>query len=99
MSRCDFSERSLCDLQQIPDYIAYDSVANADRLIDRLEDLCFRLADQPLMGVLRPESGPGVRIFAVPSTPYMIFYRPIDDGVAILHIRHGSRRLPESIGD
>ena len=99
MSRCVFSEQSLRDFQQISDYIAADSAANANRLVDRLEALCFRLADQPRMGVLRPESGPDIRTFAVPSTPYVIFYRPIDDGVQILHIRHGNRLFLESIGD
>ena len=99
MSRCVFSQRSLRDLQQITDYVADNSVANAERLIDRLETLCFRLADQPRMGVPRPESGPGIRTFAVPSTPYVIFYRPIEDGVEILHIRHGNRRFPGSMGD
>ena len=99
MSRCDFSEQSRQDLQQILDYVATDSVATANRLIDRLERSCFLLAYQPRMSVSRPEYGPGVRSFAVPSTPYVIFYRPIDDGVEILHVRHGGRRLPESIGD
>ncbi len=99
MSRCVFSQRSLRDLQQITDYVADDSVANAHRLVDRLEALCFRLADQPRMGASRPESGLGIRTFAAPSTPYVTFYRPIEDGVELLHIRHSSRRFPGSIGD
>jgi len=94
MSRCEFTHGASADLQQIHDYIAEDSPANALRLIDRIESQCYRLAEQPFMGVARPEfNRPTLRSFVVRNTPYIIFYYPTDDGVQIAYVRHGSRDL------
>ena len=93
MSHCVFSLEARADLQNIHSYIAQDSPRSALRLIDRLEEQCLRLADQPRMGVARPEFGPEHRSFAVPGTRYIIIYRPMSGGVEIIHIRHGSRDL------
>jgi toxin ParE1/3/4 len=36
----------------------------------------------------------GVRHFPIPRYPnYVIFYRPLPDGIEILHILHGARDL------
>ena len=55
--------------------------------------MCFTLAEQPYMGYARPEFGPSHRSFAVPSTHYIIIYRPVDAGVEIIHVRQGSQNL------
>ena len=51
MSRCEFTPGARADFREIHDYIAEDSPANALRLIDRIESQCYRLAEQPYMGV------------------------------------------------
>ncbi|MCH8224012.1 MAG: type II toxin-antitoxin system RelE/ParE family toxin [Chloroflexi bacterium] len=86
MNRCEFTPDARSDLQQIHDYIAQGSPANALRFIDRL-------ADNPYMGRARPEFGLEHRSFAVPNTRYVIIYRPIDAGVEIIHVRQGSQHL------
>ncbi len=57
------------------------------------------LAVMPDMGTVWAAENPGfvgVRFFAIPRYPnYVIFYRPLPDGVEILHILHGSRDLQE----
>ncbi len=93
MSHCVFSHEARDDLQHIHSYIAQDNPGSALRLIDRLEEQCLLLADQPRMGVARPEFGPEHRSFAAPGTRYIIIYRPMSGGVEILHVRHGSRDL------
>ena len=52
-------------------------------------DRCQFLADNPLMGCVHPELRPGLRSF--PHGDYLIFYRPLRDGVSIVRVLHGSR--------
>ena len=93
MSPCVVSLEALSDLQQIHDYIAQDSPRSAIRLVDRLEQTCLMLADQPSIGIARPEFGAEHRSFLAPGTRYVIIYRPLSDGVEIIHVRHGSQDL------
>jgi plasmid stabilization system protein ParE len=48
-----------------------------------------RLAEQPLMGVIRPDFGREVRGF--PHREYLVIYRPTEFGVGIARIVHGAR--------
>ena len=41
------------------------------------------------MGCVHPELRPGLRSF--PHGDYLIFYRPLRDGVSIVRVLHGSR--------
>jgi toxin ParE1/3/4 len=77
------------DLQDIWSYVAEDaSPDTADRLIDAIIERFELLAEQPRMGRLRPEFGPGVRSFAVES--YVIYYRD-EGGLLVARILHGRR--------
>ena len=93
MSRCVFTLNARADLQQIHDYIARNSPSSALRFVERLEESCLRLVDYPFMGTARPEFGADHRSFVVQGTRYLIIYRPADDGVVIIHVRHGSQDL------
>ena len=77
------------DLEEIWSYVAEDaSPATADQLIDAIIDRFELLAEQPRMGRLRPEFGPGVRSFAVENQ--VIYYR-YDGEVLIARVLHGRR--------
>ena len=79
------------DILEIWDYIADDSLAAADRWVDRL-DVQFRLlAAQPMMGRARDELAPGVRSF--PFGRYVVFYVPLDDGIDVVRVLHGARDI------
>ena len=93
MSVCLFTPQARADLQNIYDYIAQDNPTNALQFVDRLEERCHLLADYPYIGVARPEFGTNHRSFVVPGTRYIIVYRPIDDGVEIIHVSHGRQDL------
>src|SRR5262245_55618353 len=79
------------DLLAIWDYVAEGSPEAADRLLDRLDHACSRLAEFPLMGRERPELAPALRSFVVGN--YLIFYRPQADGIEVIRVLHGSRDL------
>lgn len=49
------------DIAEIWDYIAEDSIAQADAWVDRLDETLRLLATQPRMGRLREELSPGLR--------------------------------------
>lgn len=77
------------DLEEIWSYVAEDaSSTTADRLIDAIIDRFELLAEQPRMGRLRPEFGPGVRSFTVEN--HVIYYRH-DGDVLIARVLHGRR--------
>ena len=91
--RPDFNDQAIRDLDHIEDYISRDNPQAARRLLQRLRDACFTLAEQPLMGRARSELGSDIRSFVVPKTRYVIVYRPVEDGVQIIHVRQGSQNI------
>jgi toxin ParE1/3/4 len=85
------SDQAKNDLAEIWEYIAEESPSSADRLIQRLVRQYKSLAENPGMGRLRAELRPGLRSFPVGN--YLMFYRPIPEGIAVLRIIHGARDL------
>jgi toxin ParE1/3/4 len=83
--------RAEADLVDIWSYIAQDSPANADRLLDRISDTLSRLATMPFMGQARFDLAPGRRM--VPVGNYLIFFRPIQDGIEVIRVLHGRRNI------
>ena len=93
MSRCDILPTARSDLHRIHNYIAEYSPANAIRFVQRLEDRCYLLAENPYIGIARLDLGENCRSFVVPGTGYIIVYQPLQNGVEIIHVRHGSQNL------
>jgi toxin ParE1/3/4 len=79
------------DLIDIWLYIAQDNPAAADRLLDEIEEKFVLLAGQPYLGPARPDIAEECRYFPVGS--YLILYRIISDGIEIVRVVQGSRRL------
>lgn len=79
------------DLDEIWWHIAQDNPHNADKFLDRIEERCWALADFPKMGISRDELKAGLR--SQPVGNYLIFYFPLEDGVDIVRIIHGSRDI------
>ncbi len=79
------------DLAEIWDYIADDSIEQADAFIDRIDAVLHALAGQPMMGRVRDELVPGLRSF--PIGRYVIFYESLPDGVAIVRVLHSARDI------
>jgi toxin ParE1/3/4 len=70
-------------------HIARDNPPAADRLIDRITNVCGMLAANPELGERRPELARGLRSFVVGN--YVIYYRPMQDGIEVARVLHGAR--------
>ena len=79
------------DLIAIWQYVARDSEAAADRLLDRIENRWQQLAIYPLSGPLHDDLASGVRHLIVGE--YLTFYRVSEDAVEILRVLHGRRKI------
>jgi toxin ParE1/3/4 len=91
MPRVFTRPRAEADLVNIWRYIAQNSPANADRLLDRISDTLNRLAAMPFMGQARFDLAPGLRMFPVGN--YLIFFRPIESGIEVIRVLHGKRHI------
>lgn len=71
------TKRALRDLVDIWIYVAADSPAAADRLLETIDQSCQCLSQFPEMGRLRPELGLFVQGFPVGN--YVVFFRLAPD--------------------
>jgi toxin ParE1/3/4 len=91
MSRYRLTGQAQADLDGIWLYIADHNISAADRFLDTLHERFVLLAGQPLLGRARPELAPNLRSLSVGN--YVIFYRPIDDGIEVARVLHGARDI------
>lgn len=91
MSRYVLSRRADRDLDKVWDDIAEDSPRRADRFVRGLHAKFRKLAQQPGTGGSAERSPDDLRELTV--KPYVVFYRPIDGGVEVVRIIHGSRDI------
>lgn len=89
MSRCDFRPAAEEDLESIADYIAEDNPSRAVTFVQELRKKCRLLAEMPKSAPARPELGSNIR--SRPTGNYVIYYRPVSDGIEIIRILHGRR--------
>ena len=89
MSRPYFSPSARRDLLEILEYIARDKPGAALRHVERLEEECWALANNPQMGAARDDLLPHLRAWSVGK--YVIFFRPADDGIEVVRVVHGAR--------
>lgn len=89
---CRFTVTASRDIESIIDYIADNSSFDAaESLLAKINKKCERLAKFPGMGRRRDELATNVRSF--PVNDYLIFYRPIEEGVEILRVVSGYQDL------
>ena len=88
-----YSNAARADLVEIWLHIAADSIAAADRQIDRIADAIARLTDFPEIGHAREDAGSDVRLLLQDS--YLVLYRYCETEalVVIERIVHGRRDL------
>jgi toxin ParE1/3/4 len=94
MARISRSPRAKADVLSIGGHIAEQSQSRsiALRFLDKIDERVKLLADNPHAGEARPDLGTNVRGFPVGN--YIIFYRPIENGIEVLRVLHGSRDIP-----
>ena len=75
-------------------YIAEDNPAAADRVLEAIENEAKTLLEHPLMGRARPELAEGVHSWPT-STPYILYYLPMPEGVTVLRVLHHARDMQQ----
>ncbi len=77
------------DIDEIWDYIAEDSPAQADSFIDRMVSKLKLLAHEPGLGRFRHDLMPELQSF--PFERYVIFYRTTARGIDVVRVLHAAR--------
>jgi toxin ParE1/3/4 len=91
VNRIAFTDLAEDDLIDIWVHIAPDNEAAADRLVDELHEVTRKLVRFPGMGRAVDELHIGARAFV--HRDYLVVYRPMDYGVAVIRVAHGARDL------
>lgn len=94
MSQFRVSPEAQQDLDAIYDYVADEqqALSGANRVLDEFLEKFILLASQPYMGTScddLQDQIPDLRQFR--SGSYVVYYRPIPDGVEIIHVAHSAR--------
>lgn len=91
MPRILRTRESRLDYDEIWEYIARRNLAAADQLIDLFDATLSSIGSAPHMGRKAEELVPNLRSFPIGS--YLIFYRPIEDGIQLIRVLHGARNI------
>jgi toxin ParE1/3/4 len=97
LARFTRTARAEEDLIDIWRHVAAENPGAADRLLDRIDSVCERLAEFPRMGQARPDLAESLRYFVAGS--YLVIYRETPDAVDIVRVVHGARNLPRLFRD
>ena len=85
------------DILQIASYISEDSLDASIRFLEAVETTFLALARRPLMGASRTFKDAtlaGIRMWRVKGfESYLIFYRPLADGIDVVRLVHGARDI------
>jgi toxin ParE1/3/4 len=84
------------DLVEILLYIRRDNPRAARRLLETIDNKLQLLAEFPGLGRPREELTKSLRSFPIGN--YVLFYRPIKDGIQLIRVLHGGRDLPRQFG-
>ena len=79
------------DLLAIGDWIAEHNLGAACDFYDDVDRVLKLLSQHPLLGEAVDDLAPGVRRHSLGT--YLLFYRPLSDGVELIRVLHGSRDI------
>ena len=88
-----WTDKATAHLLAIYEYIARDSPAYAQRMVDRITRRSEQLAAFPLSGPIVPEYETA-EIRELLESPYRIIYRVKTDQIDVLAVVHGAQTLP-----
>ena len=81
------------DIYSIVDFIATDNVSAAVSWIEHLDGILQSLAKSPFIGEQVDHLGFGIRRYCFGT--YLLFYKPLDNGVELRRVLHGARRIED----
>lgn len=85
------TDRADEDLIDIWVNIAIENPAAADRVLDAIQRRWQQLSLYPYSGVAREDIAPGVRCLV--AGRYLTLYRVAADGILIIRVLHGRRKI------
>lgn len=85
------TRESRLDYEEIWHFIALKNADAAEHLLHQFDAKLETLASHPLLGRSAEELAPKLRIFPVGN--YLIFYRPVSDGIQLIRVLHGAREI------
>jgi len=95
--------RALMDLDEIAEQIGQTSPRAALRFLDAFDQTVAALATMPGLGSPYVSDHPRLRDLRVRPVKrfknFLIFYKPIADGIEVLRVLHGARDIPEILED
>ncbi|WP_040764357.1 type II toxin-antitoxin system RelE/ParE family toxin [Novipirellula maiorica] len=91
MARLIVAPSAQQDLSDIYDYIARDKPIAAANWVEKIEEKCKLIAATPELGERRPEYGADIRSSVVGR--YVIFFRPIENGIEVARVIAGDRDI------
>ena len=91
MPQLVFSPSARQDLSDIFDYIARDKPQAARDWIETIEEKCELIVSSRELGEGRPEYGADIRSSVVGR--YVIFYRPMREGIEVVRVIPGDRDI------
>lgn len=94
MARITRRPLAQADILEIWDFIAEDSLHDADLWIDRLDEKLKLWATQPTLGRQRDELIPGLR--SMPFGRYVVFFVAMPEGIDVVRILHSARDIDEA---
>lgn len=97
MASLRYTQSAENDLLEAWLFIAEDSLAAADRVVETVDREAQHLLDHPQMGRQRPELAEGIRSWPT-STPYLLFYFADEAGIVVARVLHHARDI-QAIGD
>ncbi len=97
MSEPRLTEQAEADLDALWAYIAADHPDAADRMVDAVLKASRMHVRFPDIGQSRADLRPGLRCFVV--SPYVVFYRRIEDTIEVLRVLHGARDIRDGLID
>ena len=92
MPRVVRTQQARDDLVDIICDLARWSIPNAQRVRTAIERTLDLLAHSPRLGRERPKLRPGLFSYPV-SGQYVVFYRPIGQGIELIRVLHGARDI------
>ncbi|OMF18851.1 addiction module toxin RelE [Paenibacillus sp. FSL H8-0548] len=92
--RISYSPAAVDDMDEIFSYITKENAFAAESMLRKLDESISKLVDFPNMGSVLSDDDysllqRGYRFIVV--SPYLVFYRIVDDSIIIYRILHGRR--------
>lgn len=94
MARYRLTGPAASDLESLHAYISADNPSAADRLVRAMVENFKFLAAHP---TIHPPQPALLNMHRSVVGNYLVLYRPIENGVEIVRIIHGSRDVPEVV--